>query len=53
MCTFVSRWRDDQVPKLHVLCDNERDVKHVHLTLVVMDYDATSKDDLMGKLAFE
>ncbi|KUF97306.1 Transcription initiation factor TFIID subunit 13 [Phytophthora nicotianae] len=41
-------WRDDQVPKLHVLCDNERDVKHVHLTLVVMDYDATSKDDLMG-----
>ncbi|KAF1790097.1 P-loop containing nucleoside triphosphate hydrolase [Phytophthora cactorum] len=37
------------VPKLHVLCDKERDVKHVHLTLVVMDYDATSKDDLMGK----
>ncbi|GMF32305.1 unnamed protein product [Phytophthora lilii] len=27
-----------------------RDVKRVHLTLVIMDYDATSKDDLMGKL---
>ncbi|ETL26095.1 hypothetical protein, variant 1 [Phytophthora nicotianae] len=46
--TCSPKWRDDQVPKLHVLCDNERDVKHVHLTLVVMDYDATSKDDLMG-----
>ncbi|KAG7381364.1 hypothetical protein PHYPSEUDO_006069 [Phytophthora pseudosyringae] len=46
--TCSPKWRDDQVPKLHVLCDNERDAKHVHLTLVVMDYDATSKDDLMG-----
>ncbi|KAL3656593.1 hypothetical protein V7S43_018591 [Phytophthora oleae] len=46
--TCSPKWRDDQVPKLHVLCDNERDLKRVHLTLVVMDYDATSKDDLMG-----
>ncbi|KAH7474199.1 Phosphatidylinositol 3,4,5-trisphosphate 5-phosphatase 2B [Phytophthora ramorum] len=46
--TCSPKWRDDQVPKLHVLCDQERDVKRVHLTLVVMDYDATSKDDLMG-----
>jgi hypothetical protein len=40
------------VPKLHVLYDHERDVKRVHLTLVVMDYDATSKDDLMGMLGW-
>ncbi|KAI9990184.1 hypothetical protein PInf_020767 [Phytophthora infestans] len=46
--TCSPMWKDDQVPKLHILCDNERDVKHVHLTLVIMDYDATSKDDLMG-----
>ncbi|KAK1928265.1 Phosphatidylinositol 3 [Phytophthora citrophthora] len=46
--TCSPKWRNDQVPKIHVLCDNERDLKRVHLTLVVMDYDATSKDDLMG-----
>ncbi|RLN97557.1 hypothetical protein BBJ28_00017551 [Nothophytophthora sp. Chile5] len=47
--TCSPSWRNDQVPKLHVLCDHERDVKRVHLTLVFMDYDATSKDDLMGR----
>ncbi|KAF4321602.1 hypothetical protein BBO99_00004572 [Phytophthora kernoviae] len=46
--TCSPKWRDDQVPKLHILYDHERDVKRVHLTLVIMDYDATSKDDLMG-----
>jgi hypothetical protein len=42
------RWKDAQVPKLHVLCDAEKDVKRVHLILLFMDYDATSKDDVMG-----
>ncbi|KAG7382660.1 hypothetical protein PHYBOEH_010394 [Phytophthora boehmeriae] len=46
--TCSPKWRNDQVPKLHILYDHERDVKRVHLTLVIMDYDATSKDDLMG-----
>lgn len=33
-----------------MLCDAEKDVKRVHLVLLFMDYDATSKDDVMGRL---
>lgn len=45
------RWKNAQVPKLHVLCDAEKDVKRVHLILLFMDYDATSKDDVMGEFS--
>ncbi|DAZ97999.1 TPA: hypothetical protein N0F65_005157, partial [Lagenidium giganteum] len=41
-------WRDDQVPQLHLLCDDERDVKGVHLVLLLMDKDHTSMDGVLG-----
>lgn len=44
----VLRWRDDQVPELRLLCNSEKGVKQIHLVLLLMDYDATSKDDVMG-----
>lgn len=36
------------MPKLRVLCNDEKDVQLVHLVLLLMDYDTASADDVLG-----
>lgn len=50
MNNLSPKWKDSQVPRLHILCQEE-DVKHVHLILMFMDYDKTSKDDVLGMVS--
>jgi Ca2+-dependent lipid-binding protein len=46
--TLSPTWKNNQIPKLYLLCDNEKEVKKIHIIFLIMDYDTTSKDDVMG-----